>query len=314
MPSNFCNSDIKAFMLMTMASLFWAGTVISGKIGAAQFPPYTLAFLRFFFAALLAFPLAVIMEKDKWKVPLKELPPVFLIGAFGFLGNNVMFLTACRYTSAVNLASIAASCPMMTAFLAFIWLKERLNMKSVAGIILAFAGVLLVISGGNISQFREMSFNVGDLIQTTGIVLMAVYTILSRKIGQNYSPIVIVAYGLLFSMVATIPLMIMEDPWIYFLEADLKGWSSVLYLAFLGSVIAYLFQQIAIKRIGANRTMAFMNLNPVFSVILAVLILHEHVSIAQIASIGLIVLGVSLNAGTGVTSLKYCPLRKAENG
>ncbi len=313
MSARYEYSDIKACMLMIMASLFWSGTFITGKIGAIQFPPFTFAFLRFFFAVILAFPLAMILEKDKWKLSLKELPAVFLIGAFGFLGNNVLFLTACRYSSAVNLASIAASCPMMTAFLATLWLKETMNFKRFTGIILAFTGVLLVLSGGDILRLKEMSLNFGDVIQTIGIVLLAIYSILSRKIGRNYSPIVIVAYGLLFSMFAALPLMIMEHPWTYLLNADLSGWISVLYLSFLGSVMACFFQQIAIKRLGASRTMAFMNLIPVFSVILAVIILKEPVSITQIASIGLIVLGVFLNAGTRTSPIGHGHVVPVEN-
>lgn len=306
-------SDINASMFMIMACLFWSGTFVTGKTGALQFPPFTFAFLRFFFAVILAFPMAMVLERDKWKLSLKELPPVFLIGAFGFFGNNLLFLNACRYSSAVNLASIAASCPMMTALLATLLLKETMDLKRFTGIIFAFTGVLLVLSGGDISILRDMSFNYGDVIQTIGIALLAIYSILSRKMGQNYSPIVIVAYGLLFSMTATFPLMIMEHPWTYLLKADLSGWISVLYLSFLGSVAAYFFQQKAIKHLGASRTMAFMNLIPVFSVILAVIILKEPVSIIQIASTGLIILGVFLNAGTRAYPFRHKEILPLKN-
>jgi drug/metabolite transporter (DMT)-like permease len=132
------------------------------------------------------------------------------------------------------------------------------------------------------------------------IFLLAVYGILSRKVGKDISPVLIVAYGLLFASVMTFPLMMMEHPWNNIVEADLKGWLSVLHLAMFGSVAAYFSQQIAIKQLGAGRSMAFMNLIPVFSVFLAVLILHEHVSILQIASIALIIFGVSINVRSGV--------------
>lgn len=291
--------DLKASLLMTMAAFFWAGTFISGRLGAEEFLPFTFAFLRFSVAAIIAFPLAMLLERGTWKLPLNQLAPVFLIASFGFLGNNVLFLTACRYSSAVNLASIAAACPMMTALLASIWLNEKLDWRRIVGIMFAFAGVILVLFGKDLSRISTISLNPGDIIQTVSIFLLAIYSILSRKVGKNISPVLIVAYGLLFASVMTFPMMIMEHPWNNILEADLKGWISVLYLAMFGSVTAYFFQQIAIKQLGAGRSMAFMNLIPVFSVFLAVLILHEHVSILQIASIALIIFGVSINVRSG---------------
>jgi len=292
------NREHCSYLMMTLASLFWAGTFVSGKIAAAQFPTFSLSFLRFSIASLIILPLTLYLEHGKIRVPLRDLPKIVSIGALGFLGNNVLFLTACKYTSAVNLSSIAATCPLMTALLARMFLGEPLGWKRIVAILTAFLGVLVVLYDGHLSRLMEMNFNRGDLIQAMGILLLAAYGILSRKNGSSYSPMVIVCYGLVFSSLVTFPLMLAEKPGVYMIQASADGWLSIAYMALFASVGAYTLQQFAIKEIGPSRSMAFLNLIPIFSLFLAFWILHENITVMKIMGTLLVVSGVLLNAGS----------------
>lgn len=293
------NKEKVSYFMMSLAALFWAGTFVSGKIAAAQFPTFTLSFFRFSIASLIVLPLTLYLEKGRLRVPARDLFKLVSIGAFGFLGNNVLFLTACKYTAAVNLSSIAATCPLMTAILASLFLGEPLGWKRVIAIFIALLGVLVVLYDGDLSLIGEMHFNKGDLIQATGILLLAAYGILSRKNGSAFSPMIIVCYGLLFSSLVTFPLMLAENPHLYIQAASLSGWVSVLYMAIFASVGAYTLQQIAIKQIGPSRSMAFLNLIPIFSLFLAFWLLHENITLMKVLGTLLVISGVFMNAGSG---------------
>lgn len=293
------NKENISYLMMSLAALFWAGTFVAGKIAAAQFPTFTLSFFRFSIASLVVLPLTLYLQKGRLRVPAGDLLKLISIGAFGFLGNNVLFLTACKYTSAVNLSSIAATCPLMTAILACIFLGEPLGWKRVLAIFIALSGVMVVLYDGNLLAIGEMHFNRGDLIQAMGILLLATYGILSRKHGSTYSPMIIVCYGLIFSSLATLPFMLAEKPLMFIRNASLQGWVSVLYMALFASVGAYTLQQFAIKQIGASRSMAFLNLIPVFSLFLAFWLLHENITLMKVLGTVLVVSGVFMNAGIG---------------
>jgi len=88
----------------------------------------------------------------------------------------------------------------------------------------------------------------------------------------------------------------LESPWNYIPTITWKGWTSVIYMAIFPTVIGYLIQQMSFKAIGASKTNIFINLVPVFSIILAVLILHEQITILKLASAAIIIIGVYLNS------------------
>lgn len=285
----------KIYFLMSISTLFWAGAFIAGKIGVKEIPPFSLAFFRFLFATAIIFVIMVKYERKDWRLKKRDWFPVILLGFIGMFGYHALFFTALKYTTAVNSSMIGATNPLITSILASVFLKEKLGWKRLGAIALAFMGVALTISNGELAVYRNLTFNHGDLLMIAAVVCWAVYAIISKRVMERYSPLILTSYSFFVCLLLLIPFVILEKPVEYLPYVTWKGWASVLYMAIFPSVIGYLVQQMAIKQIGASRMAAFINLVPVFSIVLAGLILHETITLFKLFSAAIIIFGVYLN-------------------
>jgi drug/metabolite transporter (DMT)-like permease len=167
-----------------------------------------------------------------------------------------------------------------------------MSYKRVLGIILSFTGVLLTLTNADLSAFKTFSFNTGDLVMLIAVFLWASYSVYSKKVIDMYSPIVLTFYSFLFCTIFLIPFIIYEKSWTLIPTIPNSAYLSVLYMSIFPSVIGYLVQQMSIKAIGPGKTSIFVNLVPIFSIILSVIILKETLMPIKLLTTLLIIAGV----------------------
>ncbi len=276
---------------MTCSALFWAGAFIAGKYTVPYIATFTLTFLRFFYATIILF---FVMKKTSvdFRLEKDKLPVYLFTGLVGMFGYHVLFFTALKYTTAINSSIIAATNPMMTTLMAVLFLKSKLTGKQVFGILLSFAGVLLTITGADLGVLRNFSFNAGDLWMLAAVAAWAAYSVFSKRKGKGIQPIVLTYYSFLVCTILLIPFVIYEKPWEFLFAIPASAHLAVLYMSVFPSVIGYLVQQMAIKEIGPSKASIFVNLVPVFSIILAVIILGEALEPVKLLTAALIIAGV----------------------
>lgn len=286
----------KTYILMTLGALFWSGAFIAGKIGVKEFSPVSLTFLRFLFASIIMFIIMIKYEKKDYKLDLKGVMIMLLLGIIGMAGYHILFFTALKYTSASKASMIAATNPLITTILAFFFLGEKLGLKRLIAIGIAFTGVILTISNWNLNIFLNFKFNYGDLIMIIAVSCWAIYSIISKKVMDRYSPLILTTYSFIVCTLVLLPFVLKEGILSIIKSSSLSSWLAIVYMAIFPTVIGYLIQQIAIKRIGTSKTSIFINMVPIFSIILAALILNEAITIFNILSGGIIITGVYLNS------------------
>jgi drug/metabolite transporter (DMT)-like permease len=281
----------KIYILMVCSAVFWAGAFIAGKYTVPYITTFTLTFLRFFYATIILY---FVMKRTAvdFKLEKAKLPVYLFTGIVGMFGYHVLFFTALKYTTAINSSIIAATNPMVTTLLAVLFLRSRLAGKQIFGILLSFTGVILTITGADFSVLRSFSFNAGDIWMLAAVAAWAAYSVFSKSKGKGIQPIVLTYYSFLVCTVLLIPFVIYEKPWEYLLTIPVSAHLAVLYMSIFPSVIGYLVQQMAIKEIGPSRASVFVNLVPVFSIILAVLILGEALEPVKLLTAALIIAGV----------------------
>lgn len=281
----------KIYLLMICSAFFWAGAFIAGKYTVPYIPTFTLTFLRFFYATIILF---FVMKKKSVDFTLeKSRIPIYLFtGVVGMFGYHVLFFTALKYTTAINSSIIAATNPMVTTLLAVLFLRNRLKKTQIMGILLSFIGVLLTITGADISVMRHFTFNAGDLIMLAAVTAWAVYGIFSKSKGKEIQPIVLTYYSFLVCTLMLLPFVLYERPWEWIGTVPVSAHLAVLYMSIFPSVIGYLVQQMAIREIGPSKASIFVNLVPVFSIFLAVLLLGESLEPVKLLTAVLIIAGV----------------------
>jgi len=298
-------SDKQIRWLMVLTAFFWSGAFITGKIAVGEFPPFTLTFFRFLFALPLIFTIFYVRERGNLLPHGRQWPALILLGFIGTFCYHALFFTSLKYTTAINSSLIGAINPMITTLLAAIFFSERLTPLRVLGIILSFSGVFLFITNGDLQLISQFQFNKGDLIMLIAVCCFAVYALLSRRYMKQYrlSPLMVTAYTFIICVIISVPFVLWEKPATYLVSVTARGWFSVLYMSVFASVLGYLFQMVAIQRIGAPQTAIFINLVPVFTIIQSVAILGESISPFKLIGAAIVISGVYL--ATRPTRVKY---------
>ncbi|MGL5328724.1 MAG: DMT family transporter [Peptostreptococcaceae bacterium] len=279
---------------MILTSIFWAGAFIAGKFSIEEFPVFSLVFFRFLIATVIIFTIMIKVE-DNWKITKKDLKMFLTLGIIGMVGYHVFFFLSLKFTTATNSSLIGAINPAVTSILACIILKEKINRNSIIGIIMSLFGVILIATNGDLNMLFSLKFNIGDILMIIAVVCWAYYGILSKKALDTYSPIKITSYAFLTCVIVLLPFVILEKPWVYIPNITANGWISVFYMAIFPSVFGYLIQQMSNKKIGPIKTSLYINLVPVFSMILAFFILGEEISIVKVCAGVLIIIGICIN-------------------
>ena len=258
------------YLLVALSTLFWgANFVLAGPV-LADIPPLWAAALRFALGTVLMLTL-VIWRGEDLMAPLRRHAKVYaLLGAVGIGSFNLLFFFALQTTSAANGALIMATNPLLTTVLAALLLGEATKPRQLLALPLALIGVVVVISGGDLHRLAKLQLAHGDLLMIGANVTWAFYNILMRRYQPSGSAVanttLVMAAGMLLLLaVAMGSGEIVHVP-------SVKAGTSLVTMAIGGTVLAYLFWNMGIAHLGAGRTSLFLNLVPVFAMLIGALL------------------------------------------
>jgi drug/metabolite transporter (DMT)-like permease len=275
------------FFLVTTATFFWGANFLLGGYVIHDIPPLWAAAMRFVLGAMLMFAIVGVKRENLFAPLRKHLGVYVLLGVVGIVGFNLFFFYALRYTSANNAALIMATNPLLTTLLAVVMLGERPTQRHLLALPIALAGVTVVVTQGKMSNLLALQLSVGDMLMLGADMFWALYNVLCRRYMPQASPLVNTTW--IMAAGATVLLCVALGSDAQLAELGTKAAVSMAVMAIGGTVLAYLFWSMGIARLGAARTAIFLNLVPVFAMLLGVLI-DAAPTLAQIAG-GLLVLG-----------------------
>jgi drug/metabolite transporter (DMT)-like permease len=278
-------------VLLTLVSLFWAGNAIIGRAVAESFPPILLAQLRWLGAAAIVLPFAWPHLTRDWPMIRRRWRLMLVMSFTGIACFNSMQYAALHYTTALNVVLLQATMPLLIAAASFAINRERLSLGQTSGIGVSLAGVLAIVSGGNLDVLLQLRPNPGDALFVLALAIYAVYSaLLKRRPSMHWLSFlaVTVSFGAAMLIPATAAeLALGARP-----EPTAGNALALLYVVLFPSVIAYAFFNRGVELIGPNRTGPFFHLVPLFGVVLAVVLLDERLQLAHVVGAALIATGV----------------------
>ncbi len=253
---------------LTGAALFWAANYVVAGLVIGALDPYSLAFLRWGFAAIILLVLAQLLERPDWRLVLRRLPRLVLLSSLGMVSFALFLYIGLQTTTPVSASLVSSMGPVLIAITATIVLRERPGPRQWGGLALALVGVLLVISRGSLETILGRGLAVGDLWVVVATIAWTAYTVLSRRpIGlppltstavQAGAAAVILGVIVAFTGLA--------------LPADAATWGGLAVIVVLSSALAYLCWNLGLIRVPAAVAGIFLNLIPVFTVVMELLI------------------------------------------
>ena len=294
MPSPDRKKIFIGISLAVLATIIWSGNFIVARGVNKQIPPVSLAFFRWLTATLLLFPFAISSLKADYKVIRENFLYLFWTALSGITLFNTFVYIAGHYSEAVNLALIGTtSSPIFALFLAAIFLKERISVLSITGMLTCLAGILFLLSKGNFERLVALRFSEGDWWILLAALCFAIYNTLVKKKPAELKPLSFLSITFVLGTMVLLPFYVMEantTPTHWNIELG----AIILYLGLGTSIISFLCWNAAIARLGSARTALFGNLIPLFSTLEAVLILNEEITWVHFVSGLLIICGLVL--------------------
>lgn len=279
------------FLLTTV--LMWGLQPAVTKILLASYTTMTVVCIR---STLMVAGYLTVMKclTGSFCFPRKQdLPLLAFLGLLGTPLNNIPQYAGLEYTTAFNCSLMGATVPTLTAILASILVRERLRPIQWCGIAISFAGVVWMLSQGDLSRLTGLHFNKGDLMILFSEVTWALYIIYSRPAMKRMRPLQVTGWSNVLGVVMMYPYAAWTGD-VHFSMPDGPLLLAFLYVSLLAGILAMLFWNIGVKHLGPSRAAIFSNLTPVFGLFFANLILNEPFHPYQFISLAAVLAGVYL--------------------
>ena len=284
------------YIALILAHLIWGATFVVAKITLQEFPPSSLAFLRFSLACLLLAPF-LWAQRKKISIKKEDLPKLLAIGIFIITLNITFFFEGITRTTAINAAALTMIIPISSVLLGWLYLKEKIYLINLFGVLMGFMGALVIIGlpqiiSGTYSSEVVLG-NVLIILAALSFVLGAVF---SEQMLKKYSTLTITAIAFLTGAVTFfIPAAseYIQNP-IWPENITELGILGLLYMTMLSSISAYFLFEWGLARTNLIRADLLQYIEPFVATLLAATILAERVSASFLIGAFLIAIGVYL--------------------
>jgi drug/metabolite transporter (DMT)-like permease len=280
-------------LLLVGMVFVWGANFTILKIALRSINPLAFNALRFLIAT------AVLMAILRWqrqslRIARADLGRVILIGIIGHGIYQVFFIEGLARTLTANASLLMATVPIIVAVVSAALGMERVAPHRWFGIILSFAGILLVTVGSG----RQMQFGashlIGDLLILGAAVMWAAYTVLSKPLLARYSPLHLTAVTMIPGT-AVLVLISLPTLWAQsWSTVQPAAWAGLGYSAVFSIALAYLVWFTGVQRVGNARTSIYSNLTPVIASFLSWAVLREPFGLLQAAGGAVILTGLLL--------------------
>lgn len=264
-----------AYLSLALGMVAFGGTWPAGKVAAEHVPPAVVAVVRFSAAAVLLWAWARVSRTRVRRPGLHDLPLVLWLGFTVVFAYNLCFLYGVREAPATDGSVLVPGLiPLATTLLAWPVLGERPTRRTLAGLAVALAGVVIVAAPtGSVGGQRL----VGDALFVGAAISWAAYTLAGRRATARYGSVSANVYATGCGAVLLVPVTFVGGGWAPLGRAPVQAWASIGYLSVIGTVLGFVAFYEGVRLIGSARASSFALLVPIFGVLSSVLVLGEPI-------------------------------------
>ncbi|MEW5701670.1 MAG: DMT family transporter [Candidatus Zixiibacteriota bacterium] len=279
------------YTILIVEQIIASGTFLAAKWALLEFPPLTLAFLRFVIAAGGLYIIHRLWPQRK-PIARRDWKSIALLGFLAVVVNQAFFLYGLKFTSPTHAALLYGATPVLVFLMAIPLLGERPTLLKKIGVPVTFAGVIVVIAQRGLEWSSKAWL--GDLLILVAVVAWALYTVLGKPLCERYGAVHVTAMSLVAGTVFFVPIGLFTLGGFDAGSISTRGWLSLLYIAIATSVICYTIWFWALERLEATKVSVFNNLQPVITALLSFWLLGEKIGGQLIVGGVLVIIGVVL--------------------
>jgi len=295
MGHSFPSDRVVSLAALLSAMFLWGSSFVAMKYAMASLHPLLVVWARMVIASICFLPfLPAFFRLD---IGRRHLVPLVALGICEPCLYFLFETAALKLTSASQASLITTMLPLLVAVAAGLFLGERISIRVVVGLLVAAAGAIWLSLAAAVSEHAPNPV-LGNFLEFLAMVTATGYIILLKKLSADLPPLFLTAMqsfiGAFFFLFAVLVMGVQMPN-----HLDTPVLLSLLYLGVFVSVGAYSLYNFGVSRVPANQAAAFINLIPLWAVLLGVLLLGERFTLWQFAAGALIFIGVMMTQDTG---------------
>ncbi len=282
-------NNIVTIVALIGAMLLWASSFIALKFAFMYYDPMVVIFARMAIALIF---ISIFFRRVFKNITLTKsnLKYLAIMALFEPCLYFIFEAEALMHTTASQAGMITALLPIMVAIGAWLWIGEKITKYIIIGGLLAFVGAIWLSLGATSSDYAPNPIY-GNIMEFLAMVSAVGYTLILKYLSKNLTPLFLTAFQALVGTIFFAPFILLTNatiPTEFPLEASL----AVLYLGIGVSFGAYGLYNYGVSKIPASEASLYINLIPVFTIILAYFLLEEKFGWTEVSGSVVILLGV----------------------
>jgi drug/metabolite transporter (DMT)-like permease len=289
----------RVHLTLLLVQLSFGGFHVVAKAALADLAPMALAAIRVGVATPIL--LALAWRRDRFLPSRGDLPMLALLGGLGVFGNQVLFITGLKHTTAINASILMTAVPVLTVAAAAVLGFEKVNASRLVGILLSVAGALVLVNPLRFTADHGAAL--GNSLILLNCLCYALFLVLQRPVLARIPWRTVIAWSFLFGaagvLIVAVPDLAALRP------AAVPGptWLGVVYIILFPTVFAYAASTWAIRRSSSGLVATYSTLQPLVAAALAASFLGERFGWVQAVGLVLIVTGLwRVTAGASYSS------------
>jgi drug/metabolite transporter (DMT)-like permease len=285
-----------AYLLLTLSVLFWAGNFIVGKFATLfEIPPLTLNVFRWLSVWIILMPFTykeiynnLNQIKEKWLV-------ISFMGLITISTFNSVVYFALNHTQVINAVLVLAAIPAATIAFSLLMKIEKTNIFQLLGLFLSILGIGSIISNGDVQKIISLNFNKGDIWMLICVITWSLYSTLLKKNKFEFSQFTLIQLMVSAGLLFLVPQLFYEKAIGLEVNFNKAFFIILFYVVIFPAIAAYYCWQKGVEIIGPNRASMFIQLMPLFSAVMAIIIFKEKFELYHFVGATFIVSGIYLS-------------------
>jgi drug/metabolite transporter (DMT)-like permease len=301
-PETSRDDNYGPFAALVAVQLFFGSLPVIAKVVLAVLPPISLVAFRVGITALVLF--AVQAYRGRlWLRNRSDYIRLGVLSLFGVVFNQLLFIGGLSRTKASNTSLLAVTIPVFTLVVGAVVGSEWLRPLKIFGIVLAAAGVMILIDPRGASFSSETT--IGDLMIVINSLSYGIYVATSKEVITRNGAFRSMMWVFVFASLICIPLGVNALSSTDLKSIDLNIWLLIVYIAVFATAVPYFLNAWALARVNPSTVAVFIYLQPLIGFVLAVIFLGENIDFGFIIAAVLVFAGVFLTTRKARTAVLH---------
>ena len=284
----------RARIALLTAAFLWAVSFVAAIVALEEAPPLVVVALRLVISAMCFLPWVVATGGTRG-IGLRRMGELFLLSLVGTSLHYATQTAGLQYTTATNASLYTTTGPITILLLSALVLGERITARKAFGVLLAVAGVLVVMGSETLASF-ELGNVKGDLLVLVSIVMWGLFTVFGKRVTDELGALRVTAWVTILGALTMVPAGWYEARSKGFTLSDLslEAWLAIAFLGVACSFLATLLYFVALGLSESQKVGVYLYAIPPMTAVVAALYLGEVITMNLLVGAVLVIGGVAL--------------------